>query len=116
MSLANVKAFYQRLANDEAFRGQIQNVNSKEECSAIVQAGGYDFTPQEYEEYTAQLLDSDGTAEELQDLNERELEAVFGGVRRIILPGGGPIYQPMYGLPSPTIQPIYGLPFPQDTI
>lgn len=79
MSLTNVKAFYQRLANDEAFRSQIQNVKSKEECSQIVRAAGYNFTQQEYEEYTAQLLDSDSNDNELKDLSEQELEAVFGG-------------------------------------
>jgi predicted ribosomally synthesized peptide with nif11-like leader len=96
MSLANVKAFYQKLANDEAFRSQIQNVQSKEECSKIVQAAGYDFTPQEYEEYTIQLLESDSTAEELQDLSEQELEAVFGGGSRFIFPKGG--VEMMYGV------------------
>ena len=30
MSLEHVKAFYEKLANDEAFRNQIQGVNSKE--------------------------------------------------------------------------------------
>jgi predicted ribosomally synthesized peptide with nif11-like leader len=112
MSLANVQAFYQRLANDEAFRSQIQNVQSKEECSQIVKAAGYNFTLQEYEEYTAQLLDSDGTAEELQDLNERELEAVFGGGRRIIFPGGELVFPGDKSIP----RPIYGLPYPSDVI
>lgn len=79
MSLTNVKAFYQRLANDEVFRSQIQNVKSKEECSQIVRAAGYNFTQQEYEEYTAQLLESDPNDSELKDLSEQELEAVFGG-------------------------------------
>ncbi|MEN9566807.1 MAG: hypothetical protein RLZZ69_2003, partial [Cyanobacteriota bacterium] len=66
MSLENVKAFYQRLADDETFRHQIQNVNSKEECSQIVRAAGYEFTQQEYENYTIQLLETDGNAEELK--------------------------------------------------
>ncbi|MEH2092689.1 Nif11-like leader peptide family natural product precursor [Nostoc sp.] len=44
MSIENVKNFYENLANDEAFRNQIQAVNSKEECSQIVKAAGYDFT------------------------------------------------------------------------
>jgi predicted ribosomally synthesized peptide with nif11-like leader len=84
MSFKNVKDFYQRLANDAAFRSQIQNVQSKEECSQIVKSAGYDFTQQEYEEYTAQLLDSDSTNNELKDLNEQELEAVFGGATFIL--------------------------------
>jgi predicted ribosomally synthesized peptide with nif11-like leader len=98
MSLKDVKAFYQRLADDETFRNQIQNVKNKEECSQIVQAAGYEFTQQEYEEYTIQLLESDSIDNEFQDLNEQELEAVFGGVKRSITPKE-PIYQPMYGVP-----------------
>jgi predicted ribosomally synthesized peptide with nif11-like leader len=84
MSLASVKAFYQRLADDEAFRSQIHNVKSKKECSQIVKAAGYNFTQQEYEEYTAQLLESDSNDNELKDLSEQELEAVFGGASFLI--------------------------------
>ena len=80
MSLEHVKGFYEKLANDEAFRNQIQGVNSKEECSQIVKAAGYDFTLEEYEEYTAQLLESAAGEGELKDLSEKELAAVFGGL------------------------------------
>ncbi|MEH1920018.1 Nif11-like leader peptide family natural product precursor [Nostoc sp.] len=80
MSLEHVKAFYEQLANDEAFRNQIQGVNSKEECSQIVKAAGYDFTIEEYEEYTTQLLESTNGEGELKDLSEKELAAVFGGL------------------------------------
>jgi predicted ribosomally synthesized peptide with nif11-like leader len=100
MSLANVKAFYQRLANDEAFRSQIQSVQSKEECSQIVKAAGYDFTPQEYEEYTMQLLESDSNDSELKDLSEQELEAVFGGATSFIR-SDERMYQLMYGVVHP---------------
>ncbi|WP_445632623.1 Nif11 domain-containing protein [Nostoc sp. DSM 114161] len=78
MSLENVKLYYERLANDESFRTQIQNVKSKDECSQFVKAAGYDFTQEEFEEYTGQLLESIPDSE-LQDLDERELEAVIGG-------------------------------------
>jgi predicted ribosomally synthesized peptide with nif11-like leader len=84
MSLANVKAFYQRLADDEAFRNQIHDVKNKEECSRIVKTAGYNFTQQEYEEYTAQLLESDSNDNELKDLSEQELEAIFGGASLLI--------------------------------
>ena len=43
MSIQQVKAFYEKLSQDEAFRDQIRNVSSKEECSRIVKAAGYDF-------------------------------------------------------------------------
>lgn len=92
MSIAHVKAFYQQLANDEAFSTQIQNVKSKEECSQIVKAAGYDFTLEEYEEYTAQLLESAAGEGELKDLSKKELAAVFGG-----LTGSSKFQQP-YGV------------------
>lgn len=84
MSRENVKAFYERLATDEGFRSQIQGVKNKDECSQIVKSSGYDFTQQEFEEYTAQLLESGATDGELMDLNEKELEAVFGGAISVI--------------------------------
>lgn len=59
MSRKNVRAFYERLANDERFRTQIQAVKSKEECSQIVKGAGYDFTFEEFEEFTTQVLDSE---------------------------------------------------------
>ena len=110
MSLENVRAFYERLANDDVFRTQIQDVKSKDECSQIVKGAGYDFTSKEFEEFTAQVLESDANDGELQDLDEKELAAVFGGIA----------LQPLYGVPQlpkwppikwPPIhpQPIYGI-------
>lgn len=113
MSLENVQAFYQRVAKDEAFRTQLGAANSQEEYSQIVQEAGYNFTEQEFEEFTAQLLEQTTAEGELQDLDEKELAAVLGGVK--IRP---PFIVPIYGLPpwypgkpwNPV--PIYGLPFP----
>jgi predicted ribosomally synthesized peptide with nif11-like leader len=93
MSLENVEAFYTRLTNDEAFRQQIQNVASKEECSQIVKAEGYHFTQEELAEYTAKLTGSAPTEEEIQELDEKELATVFGGwfgLRDLPLMYGGP--------------------------
>lgn len=106
MSLENVKAFYEKLATDEDFRTQIQNVQSKEECSQIVKSVGYYFTQQEFEEYTSQLLESTTNDGELQDLNEKELEAVFGGASSLLKPIG---IQPMYGAVLPPYQLMYGV-------
>lgn len=117
MSLENVQSFYTRLANDESFRTQMQSVNSKDECSQVVQAAGYDFTQEEFEEYTGQLLESIPESE-LQDLDEQELEAVVGGTifNFFIRPG----YILHYGIPpvkiwppvvqDPIVRPLYGLP------
>ncbi|MDF5728897.1 MAG: Nif11-like leader peptide family natural product precursor [Rhizonema sp. PD38] len=84
MSIENVKAFYQRLISDETFCTKIQSINSKTECTQIVRDAGYYFTQEEYEKYTHQLLESDNTDSELQDLDEKELEAVMGGASSII--------------------------------
>ncbi|WP_375511289.1 Nif11-like leader peptide family RiPP precursor [uncultured Nostoc sp.] len=119
MSIANVQAFYAKLANDEAFRAQIQGVKSKEECNQRVKAAGYDFTQDEFEEYTAQLLESTAGDDELKDLNEEELEAVFGGASSIA-GRSNIIARPLYGVivsppiddcphKSPVVQPLYGV-------
>lgn len=108
MSRENVKAFYARLAIDEAFRTQIQSAKSKHECIQIVRAAGYDFTQSEYEEYTVQLLESSATNGELNDLNEKELEAVFGGA-------SSPI-SPIHGFVTPPYQLMYGVVRPNDLI
>ena len=109
MSLEQVKGFYKQLASDEAFRTQVQSASSKDECSQIVKAAGYNFSLAEYEEYTAQLIESTSAESELQDLSEKELAAVFGGLT------GKPIIQPLYGVirwPQPlygVVQPLYGV-------
>ena len=124
MSRENVEAFYKRLATDDAFKQLFQAVKSKEECSQIVKQHGYEFTQQEWEDYTANLLESlndDG----LVDLDEKELEAVMGGISLIKDEYWGepkrPMFFPAYGLPihgvwpyrepkRPMFSPMYGLP------
>ncbi|MBW4510790.1 MAG: Nif11-like leader peptide family natural product precursor [Scytonematopsis contorta HA4267-MV1] len=116
MSLEDVKKFYQRLGTDEEFLAQIKSVKDKEECSQIVKSAGYYFTKAEFEEYTSNLLDLASDEEELMDLDERELEAIFGGASnyliepsRYILAYGGPwyrypedvIYPPSHPRPRP---------------
>ncbi len=124
MALEQVHAFYQKVASDQSFRSRIQSVNSKEECSEIVKAAGFDFTPQEFEEYTTRILESDRPDEEIKDLSEEDLAAVAGGFIGGVgsrpsyglppnrkpkwpIPGDG-IFRPMYGLPAD--RPMYGLP------
>ncbi|MEM8780290.1 MAG: Nif11-like leader peptide family natural product precursor [Cyanobacteria bacterium P01_G01_bin.49] len=86
MSLENVRAFYERLAEDVEFRSELQEVKTKEECSQFVQEAGYDFTQEEFETYTSHLLESSQADGELKDLDKQELEAVFGGVSSAFLP------------------------------
>jgi predicted ribosomally synthesized peptide with nif11-like leader len=95
MSLENVRAFYEKLASDEDFRTQIQEAGNKETGREILENYGYDFTQEEFEEYTEQLLESGNSPEGLRDLNEKELEAVFGGATSVLLPIGIPIL--LYG-------------------
>ncbi|MTJ47578.1 Nif11-like leader peptide family natural product precursor [Dolichospermum sp. UHCC 0259] len=103
MSLGSVRDFYKQLVADDDFRNQIQNVENKEECSQIVKAAGYDFTQEEYEEYTLKLLESVNSDNELQDLGEKELAGVFGGIT------GWPKIQPLYGVIRPPMQLLYGV-------
>ncbi|BDA75136.1 protein of unknown function nitrogen fixation [Rivularia sp. IAM M-261] len=84
MSIENVNAFYERLANDEVFRTQMQSAKSKDESNTILSDNGYEFTQEEFEEVTANLLESTKDDANLRDLNEKELEAVFGGAIKLI--------------------------------
>lgn len=120
MSLENVRAFYERLATDEVFRTQLQGVNSKDECSQVAQKAGYDFTQEEFEEYTSELLDSSATEDDLTELNQKELEAVMGGTNQ----GNGRsegrnsgltdffqklILEQHHGIRYPRVQAMYGV-------
>ena len=102
MSLENVRAFYERLADDEVFRTQLQGVKSKAECSQIVKGAGYDFTQQEYEEYTARLLESTTANSEFRELEEKELEAVMGGASMLL--DIRLHVQPKYGVVQPDFE------------
>jgi predicted ribosomally synthesized peptide with nif11-like leader len=93
MSLKNVELFYKRLSIDKVFSAKIQGV-SKEECRQIVQAAGYDFTQQEFEDYTAKMLKE----QEMQSADEKELEAIVGGINGFIIK---PIVRPLYGVITP---------------
>lgn len=103
MSLKNVEAFYKRLARDEFFRDRIQKANSKEECSQIVRKAGYKFTPEELEEYTTKLLESNADRGELREVNEKELEAVLGGANSVL--GAFPPIHQYYGVVLPKHPP-----------
>ena len=104
MSLENVKSFYEYLEDNEAFRDQIKAAENKEECSQIVKEAGFDFTLEEYEEYTYQLLESANSEDEIQDLGEKELAAVFGGITGITSR-----IRPLYGVVWPPVHQIYGV-------
>jgi predicted ribosomally synthesized peptide with nif11-like leader len=114
--MSSVEAFYTRLAEDEAFRAQIQSATSKEECSQIVKAAGYDFTQEELDAYNTKLLiEANLDPEKIQELGEKEMAEVLGGYL-------GDRYHLMYGAPRPRLEitpPIeidpdsYPFPFPK---
>lgn len=94
MALEDVKAFYTRLNVDSNFYNQLQATKSKTECTQVVKAAGYNFTPQEFEEYTSQLLALRSNDGLLQDINEQGLERIVGGAYSFIQGG---IALPPYG-------------------
>lgn len=97
MSKQDVKAFYTRLAKDEAFKAQIEGAESQQKCSQIVQEAGYNFTQQEFEEFTAQLLDSSAVDDNNDQLSEKTLEAIFGGINPSYFPIDFPSPYQIYG-------------------
>jgi predicted ribosomally synthesized peptide with nif11-like leader len=97
MSLENVKLFYARLAVDETLRAQVQNTKTREDGQQIAKAAGFDFTPQEFEEYTSQVLEGRYEADELAPLADKELAEVIGGILRL----------------TPHLTLIYGGPWPR---
>jgi predicted ribosomally synthesized peptide with nif11-like leader len=111
--MSSVEAFYARLAEDEAFRAQVQSATSKEECSQIVKAAGYDFTQEELDAYNTKLLiEANLSPEQIQELGEKEMAEVLGGYL-------GDRYHLMYGAPRPRLidppidQDPYPFPFPE---
>jgi predicted ribosomally synthesized peptide with nif11-like leader len=98
MSLKNVELFYERLLIDKEFNQRVQSAGSKENCRRIVKAAGFDFTQQELESYTAQAMKVYSPEQDIRSLNEKELEAVAGGMLKFIIP---PELGQEYGTPPP---------------
>jgi len=102
MSLQNVQAFYERIAEDREFLAQLQATQTQEEGKKILAEAGYDFTSEELEEYTSQMLEStDPENNMFEELNEEQMAAVVGGLSKIsfIPEDWFFIAQPMYGIP-----------------
>lgn len=106
MSLANVKAFYERLASDEKFRLKIQSVQSKEEWLQIVKEAGYDFTQSEWEEFTANLLEPHQDEDAIIELDEKQLAAVVGGAIGIQFEAGFKTNTPVLPLYGVVVPPL----------
>lgn len=93
MSVESAKEFLLRLGTDETFREQIANAPSVEDSKRIAQEAGYNFTDEDYQVATSQILESASTENELSD---EQLESVAGGALNFgRLPG---LVQPLYGV------------------
>jgi predicted ribosomally synthesized peptide with nif11-like leader len=96
MAMEQVKVFYERIASDKDFYVQLESTSSKAECKEIVHLAGYSFT--EFEDYTAQLLNVNKPIDCIDALDDKELEAVLGGVSKFtqgsvqMVPYGHPPY------------------------
>ncbi len=97
MILESVIRFYKSLIKDKNFRSQLENASNPEEYKKIMQEGGYDFTQEEFETATAQILEKNG----LSELSEEELELVFGGWDFPIIGPELPGPVPLYGVVPP---------------
>ena len=100
MSIESAKAFYSRMTTDEAFRSQLEQAASGEERTSILQAAGYDFTPEEWQAATTQIQDSNSASGELSDT---ELTAVSGGVSIEDLISPKYPITPLYGIPTDSL-------------
>ena len=82
MFLQSVIRFYKSLVEDKDFRSQLETASNPEECRKIMQEAGHDFTQEEFETATAQILDKNGLRDldhSFSELSEEELELAFGG-------------------------------------
>lgn len=94
MSIESAKAFYSRMTTDQAFRTQLEQASTGEERQQILQAAGYDFTPEDWEAAKTQIQASNSANGELSDA---ELTAVSGGLSIPDIPIFPAI--PAYGIP-----------------
>jgi predicted ribosomally synthesized peptide with nif11-like leader len=82
MFLENVISFYKRLVKDKDFRSQMESAANPSECRKIMREAGYNFTQEEFETATVQILEENklrNLDNGLSELSEQELELAFGG-------------------------------------
>jgi predicted ribosomally synthesized peptide with nif11-like leader len=73
MAIEQVKAFYNRLAADPTFYTQLESTANKAECQQVVRLAGYHFTETEFEDYTAQLLNTEKEIDRLESLDKKRI-------------------------------------------
>ena len=121
MFLESVTRFYKSLVKDKDFRSQLETASNPEECRKMMQEAGYDFTQEEFETATAQILEKNGLRDlddSFSELSEQELELAFGGVwssywgwwrKRPPRYEKPPTEEPPIIKPPIDIQPMYGV-------
>ncbi len=124
MFLEGVIRFYKSLVEDKDFRSQLETASNSEECRKIMQEAGHDFTQEEFETATVEIIEKKGLRDlddSLSKLSEEELELAFGGIsyywdRYKWFIGKEPIIQPLYGVvyqpPEEKPNPGFGLKHP----
>ncbi len=118
--LEKVKDFLIRVVKDESFRTQLMN-EKVEEVKKVMTDSGYNFSQEEFETATIQILDLKESGE-FHELSEEELvSTVSGGFRKWnwhkwtwpidIQPAYGVVIEPIEPKPDPwpTPQPLYGV-------
>ncbi|MDZ8105939.1 MAG: Nif11-like leader peptide family natural product precursor [Nostoc sp. DedQUE12a] len=76
MSIQSAKALYTKLLVDEEFRTKLEQAPSQQKRREILQASGFDYTPDELQIAKAELLQSAAANEEL---SQTELQEIAGG-------------------------------------
>ncbi|MGD1805224.1 Nif11-like leader peptide family RiPP precursor [Dapis sp. BLCC M126] len=115
--LEKVKDFLIRVVKDESFRTQLMS-EKVEEVRKVMTDSGYNFSQEEFETASIQILDLKELGE-FHELSEEELVSAVGGWGKDFwwrkrFPKD-PIFQPMYGVviqppPKPEPEP---LPYPE---
>ena len=83
MLIKSILEFYKRLVKDKQFRTKLENASNPEECQQAIREAGYNFTPEEFESATAEILSKNKIRDldvSLSNVSDEELEVVFGGV------------------------------------
>ncbi|HEY9767033.1 MAG TPA: Nif11-like leader peptide family natural product precursor [Coleofasciculaceae cyanobacterium] len=60
MLLAKIINFYKRVVRDRDFRNLLENAISSEECMKKMREEGYEFTSEEFETGTLEMLENNG--------------------------------------------------------
>lgn len=125
MLIKSILEFYKRLVKDKQFRTKLENTSNSEECQQAIKEAGFNFTPEEFESATAEILSKNKIRDldvSLSNVSDEELEVVFGGVWSRYWSwkrwkpwkppvDDDPVVQPLYGVvvDDPVIQPLYGI-------